>query len=232
MGIFSRLSDIVSANIVHMLDKAEDPEKMVRLMIQEMEETLVEVKSTAAKFIADQKLLERRFEFLGQDMDAWQAKAELAVRKNRDDLARAALSEKNKIESAIAKNTAEMAHNQEQVDKLKEDIQGLTRKLDDARQRQKLIVSRRQTAEQQLRVQSTMERMNSFKAFEKFEQYESHIDRLEGELESRRNGGGQAQTLSEQFQQLEQDERIESELAALKRAFHSGNSEDQPVTVN
>jgi len=234
MGIFSRLSDIVSANLVHMLDKAEDPEKMVRLMIQEMEETLVEVKSAAAKLIADQKLLERRAEVLARDAENWQAKAEVAVRKERDDLARAALAEKSKVDEALAKNAVELAHSMEQVTKLKEDIHSLTSKLEDARQKQKMIVTRRQTTEHQLRVQSTMNRVSSYKAFEKFEQYEAQIDRLEGELESRRPPVPVMESLSEQIKQLEQGEQIESELAAIKRKYMATNEQvqDKPLTVN
>lgn len=234
MGIFSRLSDIVSSNIVHMLDKAEDPEKMVRLMIQEMEETLVEVKSSAAKLIADQKLLERRAEVLARDEQNWQAKAEIAVRKERDDLARAALAEKSKIAEARERNALELQHSQEQLAKLKEDIQNLTNKLNDARQKQKMIILRKQTAEQQFRVQSTVSRATSYKAFEKFEQYEAQIDRLEGELESQRIYQSKEQSIAEQIKQLEQDDKIESELEAIKLKLRNSNElmEDKSLTMN
>jgi phage shock protein A len=236
MGIFSRFSDIVSANIVHMLDRAEDPEKMVRLMIQEMEETLVEVKSSAAKLIADQKQLERQQESWSSELTDWQAKAEIAVRKGRDDLARAALAEKNRASANYDKVGRELNHVGEQIAKLREDIKTLTAKRDDARQRQKMLIMRRQTAENQLKIQSTVARASSHKAFTKFEQYESQLDRLEGQVDVERGAVPAHQSLADEIAELQESEQVESELAAIKqklvRPDGESQADDKPMTVN
>src|SRR5690606_24121323 len=118
MGIFSRLSDIINANINSLLDKAEDPEKMIRMVIQEMEETLVEVRSTTAKILADKKELVRRNEKLARQVDDWQQKAELALSRGREDLAKAALLEKSTVNEVIAVVQGDMDKLDESLDKL------------------------------------------------------------------------------------------------------------------
>ena len=132
MGIFSRFSDIVNSNINAILDKAEEPEKLVRLMIQEMEDTLVEVRSTAARAIADRKEISRSLTSLEQEARDWQAKAELALDKEREDLAKAALAEKARVVAA-----ADSLRNQQKIigeglEKLNDDIVRLEEKLVDA----------------------------------------------------------------------------------------------------
>jgi phage shock protein A len=140
MGIFSRFSDIVNANINAVLEKAEDPEKIIRLMIQEMEDTLVEIRSAAAKCIADRKEHRRHIEFMEHEKEEWQRRAELALRRDRDDLARAALAEKQAIEDQVAKLKVEAENLDSQLDKFNADISQLQNKLNDAKTRQRSIV--------------------------------------------------------------------------------------------
>ena len=152
MGIFSRFSDIVNSNINSILEKAEDPEKIVRLMIQEMEDTLVEVRSSAARAIADKKELNRKLAAVERDGEEWQDKAELAIRKERDDLARAALAEKRRMDDSAGALREQYMAVEEGLDKLNEDIGRLEEKLADAKLRQKALITRHQTASHRLEV--------------------------------------------------------------------------------
>src|SRR5690606_26801843 len=147
MGIFSRLSDIINSNITVLLDKAEDPEKMVRMVIQEMEETLVEVRSNSARIIADKKELVRRNAKLEQQARDWEAKAELALSKGREDLAKAALLEKAAVNEMVAQVNGDLVRLDESLDKLSVEIEQLQAKLNEARSRQKTILMRTRATE-------------------------------------------------------------------------------------
>jgi phage shock protein A len=129
MSVFSRLADIVNANISSLLDRAEDPEKMIRLMIQEMEDTLVDARATAARSIADRKELERRLARLGGAEQEWERKAELALSKGRDDLAKAALVEKARVAQSVAALNEELGQLAEILDRHGDDIVKLEKKL-------------------------------------------------------------------------------------------------------
>lgn len=226
MGIFSRITDIVSSNIVHMLDQAEDPEKMVRLMIQEMEDTLVEVKSEAARFIADEKGLEREKLQLEREVMHWQDKAELAVNKDRDDLAKLALEEKAKRLSELENLTEHLAINQETQAKFKEDIAALQNKLNEARSKQKTIVDRKRAALAQLQARKSLQKVNRSHAMGKFEQFEKGLDRIEGQVEAM--GLGRQSPVEEEFAKLERDDAVSNELAELKKKLgkQSNDRED------
>ena len=150
MGIFTRFSDIVNSNINAILDKAEDPEKIVRLMIQEMEDTLVEVRSAAARSIADKKDLNRKIETFDRDLQDWDQKAELALRKGREDLAKAALVEKSRVAAAVELLKSDYFAVEEGLAKLNEDIARLESKLEDAKVRQKALLARHKTANSRL----------------------------------------------------------------------------------
>ncbi len=213
MSVFSRMSDIVNSNLNAMLDRAEDPEKMVRLIIQEMEETLVEVRTTSARAIADKKELSRRRESLESEAAEWERKAELAIRKDRDDLARAALVERGKAAEMAAAAAGEVALLDETLAKLNGDIGALQAKIKDAKTRQTALVVRGQTAKTRLGIRRQLSEHNIDEAMHRFELYERKLDDLEGMVESYDLG---QKTLAAEIEELEDGERIDAELQRLK----------------
>jgi phage shock protein A len=214
MGIFSRFSDIVNANINAVLEKAEDPEKIIRLMIQEMEDTLVEIRSAAAKCIADRKELGRHLEHLDREKEEWANRAELAIRRERDDLARSALLEKQSISDRAEKMQREVISLDGQLDKFNADITQLQSKLDDAKTRQRSIVIRHKTASSQLSARKHIHNDRIDEMLFRFESAEQRIDRVESESEAINIGRGKG--LAGEIADLEQDDRVEAELADLK----------------
>lgn len=214
MGIFTRFSDIVNSNINAILDKAEDPEKIVRLMIQEMEDTLVEIRSAAAKCIADRKEHTRHIEHLEREQAEWARRAELAVRREREDLARAALSEKQAMTDRIEQLQDEKQALDAQLEKFNEDISKLQSKLNDAKKRQRSLVIRHKTAHSQLAARKHIHDDRIDEMLFRFENAERKIDRVESEGEAM--DMGRRKTLAEEIEGLEGDDRIESELEELK----------------
>ena len=219
MTIFSRMTDIVNSNLNALLDKAEDPEKMVRLIIKEMEDALVEVRSTAARAIADRKALERRREWFAGEVEEWQRKAEVAVEKGRDDLAKRALAERNKSREGADALQRELGLLGETLEKLNEDVGALQAKLKDAKARQNALVVRSQAAQTRLGVRRRLDHHNVDEALQRFESYERKMDDLEGQIESYDMG---QKTLADEIADLEKDERVEDQLQALKAGMASG----------
>jgi phage shock protein A len=213
MGIFSRMTDIINSNLNAMLDKAEDPEKMVRLIIQEMEDTLVEVRSTSVRSLARRKEIQRASATLEADVADWQRKAELAIQKNREDLARGALEVKARTLAGIAELEKELKHLQDEIAKLDEDTAKLKAKLADARQRQKAIVLRQASVASRLKVKTQINDRRMTDAMLKMEQYEGKIDRMEAEVEAFDLG---SRTLTDEIAQLQSGEKVEEELQQLK----------------
>lgn len=213
MGIFSRLSDIINSNINSLLDKAEDPEKMIRMVIQEMEETLVEVRSTTAKIIADKKELTRRNEKLAKQAEDWQQKAELALSKQREDLAKAALIEKAQVNEVIELVKEDMQKLDESLDKLSREIEQLQVKLNDARARQKAMLMRHSATQSRQAVNSKLYNTNIDNAMNRFEHFERKIETMESEIEASVIG---KKGIAAEFEALEKEGKIEQELAALK----------------
>lgn len=213
MGVFSRFTDIINSNINSLLDKAEDPEKMVRLIIQEMEDTLVEVRSSSAKTLADKKELTRQLSKMQADAEQWQQKAELALSKGREDLARSALVERKKCEEAAASLSDELGHFDDHIVKLQDEIAQLQEKLADAKARQKAIVLRGKTASSRLKVKSKLDSGKVDDALSRFDRYERKIDDLEAQVESYDLG---SKSLADEIAELEKDESVDSELEALK----------------
>ena len=215
MGIFTRFSDIVNSNINAILDKAEDPEKIVRLMIQEMEDTLVEVRSAAARSIADKKDLNRKLEALDTELRDWDDKAELAMRKGREDLAKAALVEKSRVQSAVDALKADYVAVDDGLAKLNEDIARLEGKLQDAKARQKALLARHKTANSRLAARKKIHDYKIDDALVRFEQYTRRIDDVEGRIEA--YDLGLPKDLNHEFASLEAEESVEKELQELKR---------------
>jgi phage shock protein A len=222
MGVFSRFSDIVNANINAVLEKAEDPEKIIRLMIQEMEDTLVEIRSAAAKCIADRKEHGRRIGYLEQEQDEWARRAELAIRRERDDLARAALSEKQAIADHVEQLKEETRVLDDQLEKFNADITQLQGKLNDAKARQRSIIVRHKTATSQLSARKHIHNDRMDELLFRFENAERRIDRVESEHESMAMGRGK--TLADEIADLEQNDRVEEELAELKTRVSGGSA--------
>ncbi|MCE9684978.1 MULTISPECIES: phage shock protein PspA [Shewanella] len=214
MGIFSRFADIINSNISALLDKAEDPEKMVRLIIQEMEDTLVEVRSTSAKVLAEKKELLRRIARVQEQVQDWQDKAELALSKDREDLAKAALVEKQKAAGLADTLGQELDVIEEHIGRLKEEVSLLQEKLIDAKARQKTIIMRTQTASSRLDVKRQLDSSKIDDAMLKFEQYERRVEGLEAQVES--YDLGTKKTLADEFAALEAEDSVNAELAALK----------------
>lgn len=214
MGIFSRFTDIVNSNINAILDKAEDPEKIVRLMIQEMEDTLVEVRSAAARSIADRKESSRALKALQREADDWQAKAELAIDKGRDDLAKAALAEKSRVRKATDSLEATRNALDEGLAKLNTDVGRLEEKLADAKARQKTLLARHDAASQQLEVRKKIHDHRIDDALVRFEGFERRIDGIEGRVEAYDVGG--RKDLNQEFSDLESADAVEAELQDLK----------------
>ncbi len=215
MGIFSRFSDIVNSNINAILEKAEDPEKIVRLMIQEMEDTLVEVRSAAARSIADKKELNRKLATLEEEQSDWERKAELAIDKGREDLAKAALIEKSQAAAAAEAVRTDYAQVDDGLTKLNEDIARLEAKLKDAKARQKSLVARHKTATSRLAARKKIHDVKIDDALVRFEQYERRMDDVEGRVEA--YDLGQPKGLRHEFASLEAEEAVNQELAELKR---------------
>lgn len=216
MGVFSRVRDIISSNINAMLDKAEDPEKLVRLMIREMEETLVEIKASCAQTIAAKKRVERMQEEVADRADGWGRKASLAVNKGREDLAREALLEKRRYRERADALDAEVAQLNGIVEHYQNDIVQLEEKLATARDKQRLLVQRHARATGSRRAQENIRKLDTSDALLRFDKFENRIERMEAEADL--VNYGRKPGLAEQFASLETDEGIERELAALKVA--------------
>ena len=218
MSIFSRLTDIINSNISALLDKAENPEKMIRMVIQEMEDTLVEVRSSTARVMAEKKTLTRRLEQLRTQAEDWEYKAELALSKDREDLARAALVEKATIQSRVEITEADLFKLDETLDKLDGEINQLQDKLNDARARQKTIVMRTRATSTRRDVRKQLSNQAIDNAMDKFEHYERKIDQMEGQIDS---DNVEQRGLQAEFDELAQEENIDKELQELKDRLKS-----------
>ncbi|WP_327752517.1 phage shock protein PspA [Sphingobium sp. SJ10-10] len=221
MGIFSRTRDIIAANVTDLLDKAEDPAKMIRMIILEMEETLVEVRASAARTIADQKEMRRHIARLQGLQDSWTEKAQLALSKDREDLAKAALVEKQKAADMAEQLSHEIEVLDEALRASEEDIAKLQAKLREARARQNSLVTRMESAQNRLRVREAYagEKVND--AFARFDMLERRVDMAEGRADAV-TLGQQPKTLEEEIAELRASDKVDAELAALKASMQKG----------
>ncbi|MGJ8631922.1 MAG: phage shock protein PspA [Glaciecola sp.] len=213
MSIFSRFTDIINSNINAILDKAEDPQKMVRLIIQEMEDTLVEVRSASAKTIATKKDIQMQIDKLQFQVNDWSEKAELAITKDREDLARAALQERSKCNDTAIVLVKELDNIDTQLSKLQLETGQLQEKLADAKARQKTILLRQSTATSRLDVKKTLDSSKVEDAMGRFEQYERKINDIEAQVDAYDLGN---KSLNDEFAELQADDKVEDELTALK----------------
>ena len=218
MGVFSRLSDIVNSNLNAMLDKAEDPEKIVRLIIQEMEDTLVEVRARAARAIADKKEIERKKATFVARAAEWETKAELAIAKGRDDLARGAVGAKRKAAEMADLFDKELEAIDASLDKTNDDLAQLQNKLKEAKARQRSLEMRGAAAADSVRVSRQVHDTRIDDAMARYERWERRIDELEAEAESIAMGrnAGRKKSLAEEFQELEAEDDINAEVEALR----------------
>lgn len=218
MGIFSRFKDIVSANINSMLDKAEDPEKMIRLVIQEIEETLVELKSSCASIMADKKKTERDQELLLLQVQKWHDRAELAIAKDREDLAKEALIEKSQYQEKADRLFEDIHHYDSMIKQSQDDIAQLESKIDTAKEKQQILIKRHIMAGQKLKTQQEIRRSGSIRVLQKFDEFEQKIDRMEAEANLINPiSKHKPDSLEGQFARLENEDKINMELANLKK---------------
>lgn len=220
MGIFSRFGDIVNANINAMLDKAEDPKKLVRLLIQEMEETLVELRSGAAKHISERKIIEAQIAKAKANVSDWASKAELALNKGREDLARSAIEQKQQSNEQVENLEQELTRYNELLESVSKDATRLEQKMAEARVRQQSLLARKQQAVTRLKAKKQLDSHKIEEALVRFEHFEKKIEALESEVESYELGKNE-QSVEEQFKQMERDEAIENELTQLKQKLAS-----------
>jgi phage shock protein A len=217
MGIFSRTRDIIAANVTDLLDRAEDPAKMIRMIILEMEETLVEVRASAARTIADQKEMRRHIAKLDALQESWKEKAELALSKDREDLAKAALVERRKAADMADQLKGQIAVLDDALHASEEDIAKLQGKLREARARQNSLVTRMQSAETRLRAREMYNGERVQDAFSRFEMLERRVDVAEGHADAM-GLGNQPKTLEQEIADLQSNDKVDAELEALKAA--------------
>ena len=225
MGIFSRMTDIINSNISALLDQAEDPQKMIRLIIQEMEDTLVEVRSSSARVLADRKAAARRLEQVQAEAASWEEKARLAISKGREDLARAALQEKRAIEEEVTVVQSELEATDEHIQQLNVEVAQLQQKLSDAKAKQKAMLMRSKTVESRIKVKRQIQREALDNAFQRFEHYERRMDTLEGQLEAMDLGREVPPDLAAEINALQEDDLINDELERLKSEIGGNNTQ-------
>ena len=221
MGIFSRFRDIVSSNINVMLDKAEDPEKLIKLMIREMEDTLVEIKASCAGVMAGNKKVQREIEEVQSRAKQWEERAELAVSKGRDDLAREALVERRRYTDRAEALLQESMRLNAIVEQYQDDIRQLEEKLTSAREKQRILVQRHIRANKKRQAQEEIRRFDSSEAIFKFEDLENRIERMEAEADL--VNFGRKPAVEAEWESLLVDDEIEKELQTLKSSSKKEN---------
>ncbi len=228
MGMFSRLGDIINSNINAILDGAENPEKIARLMIQEMEDTLVEVRTAAARAMADKKEMEREITHYTNVRDDWEIKAGLAIDKGREDLARGALVAKQKADVEIGRRQEAMDLAEEAFEKRQDDLSRLQAKLDEAKAKHRALMMRRDAAEQRIRVRSQTYDTRVDDALARYAGVERKVDEMEAYADTIK---GYTPTLEAEFEALEQNDEIEAELEALKKSRGRSGAKSTPKVV-
>ena len=219
MGIFSRTRDIIAANVTDLLDKSEDPAKLIRMIIMEMEETLVEVRASAARTIADKKELQRHIAKLDHLQADWTEKAQLALSKEREDLAKAALVERKKAVDMAEQLRSEVAVLDDALKASETDIHKLQKKLIDARSRQNALMTRLESAENQVKLRTMYNGDKVRDAFSRFDDLERRVDEAQGYADALSIGADGPKTLGEEIDALNAIDEVDAELEAMKKAM-------------
>lgn len=230
MGIFSRMGDIINSNLNSMIEKAENPEKITRLIIQEMEDTLVEVRTSAARNIAETKELGRKADQYEARSKEWATKAELALTKGREDLARGAVQAKQQSEQMAVVIRKEIEILKEAVAKADSDLEKLQSKLNEAKAKHKALMMRGSTATNQIKMRKVMTSNKVDDALQRYERVERKVDELEAHVEAFDLGNGQS--LESQFAALEADDAVEAELTALKKSLGKATKPAKKIAAN
>ena len=226
MGIFSRTRDIIAANVTDLLDKSEDPAKMIRMIILEMEETLVEVRASAARTIADQKELRRHIVKLDNLQLDWTEKAQLALSKDREDLAKSALLEKRKATDMADQLRAEVDVLNDALKASEIDIAKLQKKLADARSRQNALMTRLESAENQVKLRTMYNGDKVREAFSRFDVLERRVDEAQGYADALAIGSDAPRTLGDEIAALESFDVVDAELEAMKKAMKPNTQQE------
>jgi phage shock protein A len=226
MSVLNRFSDILNSNVNSMLDQAEDPKKMVSFITREMEQTLITIRTESSRYLAEKKNLANRINQLNIESEQWQERAELAIEKGRDDLAKAALKEKNLHHDAVTQCEVEMAHIDEVVFKLSSDANELTEKLKFTRARQKALVLRGNSVKSRMKVKRQLHDVSCEEALDRFEAYERKLDDMEGEVEawdlgSKTHSGSSNASLEAELNSLAHDDKVDDELEKLKQRMRT-----------
>ena len=217
MGVFTRFKDIVNSNINSMLDKAEDPEKMINLMIREMEDTLVELKTSCAATMADRAKAERELSVFEEKNNRWEGRAKLAVEKGRDDLAREALMEKRKCGDQLELLTNELGQFDKLIDESRANIIQLEEKLETVKQKRRILIQRGIHAKEKMRARESMKSASGADAAMRFDELEGRIERMEADADMVL--GSTPNASENEFSQMENESEIEEELSALKKSM-------------
>jgi phage shock protein A len=215
-GIFSRMADIVKANINDLLNRAEDPEKMIRQMILEMEEAVNKATASVGTAVANEKRLERQYLNEQDQIEGWQKKAELAVESGEDDLARRALERKTSVQEAITDLEAALDESRKTSGQLKQQLQQLKAKLDEARTRQGALIARRRAAEARKQIAQGMSGIGD-DAFSSFERFRNRVETEEAEADAHQEIAGSDSSLDTEFTKLERKQVVDAELNELKK---------------
>ena len=224
MGIFNRVNDVIQANIVAMLDKAEDSEKLLNLMLTEMQEALNECRSTAAALLCEEKNIKRQISNKQQALTNWQLKAEHAIAKNRDDLAKSALAEKHTVEKNIECLQTQLETLQQSIVKITEDCERLQQKMTQAKAKQAQLAKRENVVEARAKINTQLQSDKVAFALSRFEQIERRVESVESQVEAYELTDTASNTAM-QIESLVKNEKIDAELASLKASLNTANKQ-------
>ncbi len=223
MSIFNRVNDVIQSNIAAMLDKAEEPEKLLNLMLSEMQEALNECRSTAAALLCEEKTLKRQIAQKQKDLTLWQTKAELAVAKNRDDLAKSALVEKQRVDEQIAAKNTQLNTLKESIEKITADCERLQQKMAQAKSKQAQLIKRHDIVAAREKVNMQLHSDKVVNALSRFEVIEQKVEGIEAQVDAYELTNT-AQSTAEQIESLVKNEKIDAELARLKASVKQSNT--------